>query len=186
MEVETMQEGDGCMPMIPMSIVGLQMNPSGTSVVVLAESINADRMLPILIGPAEAQAIAVAVAGIEMPRPGTHDLMLSVMEKLDSRLLKVAVVELVEGTFHAELSIESHSGLCNVSARPSDALALAVRTHVPIYVQSTVMAEAAVDVHRDSDQPLSDEEIDKVVDEFHELLSTAMPEDFVDPEEDVS
>jgi bifunctional DNase/RNase len=174
------------MSMIPVIIVGLQLNPSGTSVVVLAESADAARMLPIMIGPAEAQAIAVAVAGIEMPRPGTHDLMLTVMEKSDSRLLKVAVTELVEGTFHAELFIETHSGLCNVSARPSDALALAVRTDVPISVHSTVMTEAAVDVQRDSDQPLSDDEIDKVVHEFHELLSTAMPEDFVDPDEGVS
>jgi bifunctional DNase/RNase len=174
------------MSMIPMLIVGLQMNPSGTSVVVLAESSNAERMLPILIGPAEAQAIAIAVAGIELPRPGTHDLMLAVMDRLESRLLKVAVTELIEGTFHAELFIDSHGESCSVSARPSDALALAVRTDVPIYVHSTVLSEAAVDVQRDSDQPLSDEEIDKVVEEFHELLSTARPEDFVEPDEGVT
>lgn len=169
------------MSLVEVRIVGLQLNPAGTSVVILAESGSVGRALPILIGTVEAQAIAIAVAGIEVPRPGTHDLLLAVVDELDARLEEVAVTELVEGTFYAELFIESPTGLRGVSARPSDALALAVRTGVPIHVHSAVLDDAAVDVRRDDDAPLSDAQIDAVVEEFQRLLRTVTPEDFADP-----
>lgn len=169
------------MSMVPVTIVGLQLNPTAASVVVLAERADSPRVLPILIGPAEAQAIALGVAGIEPPRPGTHDLMLAVLDDVDCRLEEIAVTELVDSTFHAELFLESPQGLRRVSARPSDALALAVRVDVPIHVHSGVLDEAAVELDHPHDEPLTDEEIDEVVDEFHQLLANAGPEDFVDP-----
>lgn len=169
------------MSMVRVTIVGLQLNPDAASVVVLAESTDADRVLPIFIGPAEAQAIATAVAGVELPRPMTHDLMVTLLGALDSRLEEVAVTELVDGTFHAELFVESPDGLVNVSARPSDAIALAVRTDVPVFVHADVLAEAAVVIDRDVSEPLSDEQIDAVVHEFQQLLERVTPADFTDP-----
>lgn len=173
------------MSMVPVTIVGLQLNPSDASVVVLAESSDAARVLPILIGPAEARAIAVAVAGIELPRPGTHDLMLAVLEDVSCWLEEIVVTDLVDGTFHAELSVESPGGRRHVSARPSDAIALAVRAEVPIHVESDVLEAAAVSIEHEAGEPLSDEEIDSVVDEFHQLLEDVGPEHFADPPTDV-
>lgn len=172
------------MSMVPVTIVGLQLNPNEASVVVLAESSDASRVLPILIGPAEARAIAIAVAGIELPRPGTHDLMLAVLEDVSCRLEEIAVTELIDGTFYAEVSVESHAGRRRVSARPSDAIALAVRVDAPIHVHSGVLDAAAVSIEHEAGEPLSSEEIDAVVDEFHQLLEDASPEDFVDPPPD--
>lgn len=172
------------MSMVPVTIVGIQLDPASTSVVLLAESPDARRVLPILIGPSEARAIAMAVAGLEPPRPGTHDLLLAVLAEVGCRLEDVAITELVDGTFHAELFVESAEGLRCVSARPSDAMALAVRTAAPIHVRAEVFDEAGIDVERQPGADLSDEEIEQVVSEFRSLLADADPEDLIDPGRD--
>lgn len=172
------------MSTVPVMIVGIQLDPSSGSAVVLAENQSAHRVLPIIIGPAEAQAIVLGLAGAELPRPGTHDLMMSVLDEVDCRLEEVAVTELVDGTFHAELFLEASDGLHRVSARPSDALALAVRCSAPIHVSADVLELAGVEIERDDDaEPLSDEEIDRAVAEFRELLATADPGDITAPPE---
>lgn len=167
---------------VAVHIVGLQLDPSsGAPVVLLAESDTPTRVLPILIGPFEAQAIAVALAGLTPPRPATHDLMTAVIDHLDSRLEEVVVTELVDGVFLAELFIEAPSGLHRISARPSDGIALAVRAGVPIHVSIALLDVAAIAVQRDSADPFSDDEIDAIVDDFHTFLSTARPSDFDQP-----
>lgn len=167
----------------PVEIVGVQLNPVGTSVVVLRAANHAERLLPILIGPAEATSIAIAMAEIDVPRPGTHDLLLTVLERIGARLERVTITELVEGTFHAELSVDAPRGRRRIDARPSDALALAVRTGVPIRVDPAVLTQAGVEVARDRDEPMTDAEIDEVTDRFRELLASATPEDFEDPDD---
>ena len=169
--------------MVPVQIVGLQLDPaSGVSVVLLRAPSDPDRVLPILIGPAEAQSIAIAVSGVELPRPGTHDLMATLLERTDARLEEVVVTELVDGTFHAELFLETTAGLRRVSCRPSDAIALAVRVDAPVAVNEDVLAEAAVAVEHDVGEPFSEDDIDRIVDEFHEFLATADPSDFAPDE----
>ncbi len=165
--------------MVPVQIVGLQLDPgSGVSVVLLRAPTDPDRVLPILIGPAEAQSIAIAVSGVELPRPGSHDLMAALLEHTDSQLEEVVVTELVEGTFHAELFLETPAGLRRVSCRPSDAIALAIRVEAPVAVNVDVLDAAAVSVEHESGEPFTEEDIDRIVDEFHEFLSTADPADF--------
>lgn len=165
--------------MVPVHIVGLQLEPvSGSSVVLLGESTTPTRVLPILIGPAEARSIAFAVAGHVPPRPGTHDLMVDVIEHVGSRLEEVSVTELAGGTFFAELFVEAPSGLHRISARPSDGIALAVRTGAPISVHPDVLDAAAVAVRHQTDDPFSEEEIDDIVDRFQGFLETAQPSDF--------
>jgi bifunctional DNase/RNase len=165
--------------MIGVQIVGLQLDPEfGVPVILLAESDSPTRVLPILVGPAEAQSIALAVTGIKPARPGTHDLMATVLDAADCRLEEVAVTELTSGTFFAELFVETPAGLKRISSRPSDGIALAVRVGAPIVVNADVLEEAAINVSHEPAAPFSDEEIDAIVAEFQRSLATVQPSDF--------
>ena len=102
-------------------------------------------LLPIWIGPLEAQNIAVAMAGEKPPRPLTPDLLLSVLEMLGGKLKRVEITELKDGTYFARLVIEHRGIEYEIDARPSDAIALALRTDAPIYVDEKLLEEAAVE-----------------------------------------
>ena len=167
--------------MVNVTIVGLQLAPdTAASVVLLGESAAPDRVLPILIGPAEAQAIAIGLSGFTPPRPLTHDLLVALADASDSRVEQVAITELVDGVFHADLFVETPSGLRRVSARPSDAIAIAVRVECPIVVATAVLSEAAVEVDREPSESFSDEEIDSIVADFQRRLDSIEPSDFAD------
>ncbi len=164
--------------MVPVEILGMQLDHDiGASVVLLGESNEITRVLPIFIGPAEATAIAIGLADVSPPRPGTHDLLLDVMAASGSRLLAVEVVGLEHGTFLAELEVETPAGVRRIDSRPSDAIALAVRLDVPIMAAVDVLDEAAVVVEPE-DASLSEEEIERAVAEFHSFLESAEPADF--------
>lgn len=164
---------------VPVQIVGVRVDPvSGTSAVLLGEAEELTRVLPIMIGSTEAQAIAFALAGAVPSRPSTHDLATTLMALAGSRLDEVVVTELLDGVFFAELFVEVSNGMESVSARPSDGIALAVRAGAPIFVHSRVLDEAAVPVEPAAAGPLSDEEIDRAVHEFQKLLETTSPSDF--------
>ncbi len=125
-------------------ILGLSPSPSspGAYTLILKET-EGDRRLPIIIGQFEAQAIALELEGIKPPRPLTHDLVKNVLESLGTNLSDVIISELREGTFFARLNVEGNSSSHEIDARPSDAIAIAIRFGVPIYVAETVMEEAA-------------------------------------------
>ena len=99
---------------------------------------NGNRRLPIIIGAFEAQSIALEMEGIKPPRPLTHDLMKSIIDSLGSDLVEITISELRDGTFYAKISVDSQE----IDARPSDAIALAVRYGSPIFVSDKVMDEA--------------------------------------------
>ncbi len=154
--------------------VDLQTN---VPVLLLEESGGQGRSLPIFIGTPEATAIAYATQGIEVPRPLTHDLLADVIDALDAEVEEVVITELDGSTFYAELRIRRADGLTVVSARPSDAVALAVRTGAPLFVSDELMdAEGVVlppEVDEDEEAPA-----EEVVEEFREFLDTIRPEDF--------
>jgi bifunctional DNase/RNase len=170
--------------MVPVLIVGIRIDPLlGTSAVLLGEHGNLTRVLPIMIGAVEAQAIAVSLADDAPPRPGTHDLAVALIVAGGMRLDEVVVTELRDGVFFAEVFVESSAGMVSVSARPSDAIALAVRVGTPIFVNAAVLNDASVSIDHTSSDPLSDGEIDVIVDEFQRFLETATTSDFeVSPE----
>ena len=113
-------------------------------IVVLKEK-NGDRQIPIVIGFMEASSIKMKISGIEVPRPMTHDLLVSVMDALDGRLERLLLDKLVSNTFHAKLEVRDHNGkLKLIDARPSDGIALAVRLKVPIYVDDDVIEKASL------------------------------------------
>lgn len=111
-------------------------------VIVLREK-GGNRRLPIIIGFLEASSIKMKVSGMQPPRPLTHDLLKSVIENLEGKLEKVVVDKLQDNTFHAKLIIKQDGKIKTVDARPSDSIALAVRTKAPIFVEEEVLEQAS-------------------------------------------
>ena len=131
--------------MVEVTVEGLALDATtGSPVVRLVERGKTGRELPIWIGPFEAQAIAIEMQGVPPPRPLTHDLMKQLVERLGGRLIRVEITDLRDATYFATLHIEGPGGRdLPVDARPSDAIALALRLHGPILVEEGVFAKAA-------------------------------------------
>ena len=120
-------------------------SPSKGYAVLLKET-EGPRSLPIIVGSAEAQSIALYLEGVEMPRPMTHDLLINVLETLESEINRISIARMSNGTFFAEIEITNvQVGEIAIDARPSDAIAIALRTLTPIYVSDEVMDSAGVD-----------------------------------------
>ncbi len=129
---------------IQCEILGLSSSPStGGAYAILLKEVNGNRRLPIIIGAFEAQAIALEIEGIKPPRPLTHDLLKSLVDNLGATVLEVIIDELRDNTFYAKIVIEVATLTNEIDSRPSDAIALAVRTEVPIYVAESVLQTAA-------------------------------------------
>jgi uncharacterized protein len=127
---------------VQVEIMGLAASPaSGGAYALILKEVSGSRRLPIIIGAFEAQAIALEMEGIKPPRPLTHDLIKNIIDTLGVTLHDVMISELRDGTFYARLSLNSLS--TEIDSRPSDAIALAVRYGVPIFVSELVMTEAA-------------------------------------------
>jgi bifunctional DNase/RNase len=140
-------------------ILGLSTNPaSGGAYALILREVQGNRRLPIIIGQAEAQSIALEMEGIKPPRPLTHDLMKNIITAFGAELTDVYIDELRDGTFFAKLNIDSQQ----IDSRPSDAIALAVRYGVQIFVSAAVMEEAAfVPEDEDDDQPSAQQQAQK-------------------------
>lgn len=161
--------------MVEMELVGVRVElPSNTPIVLLREVDGDERMLPIFIGGPEATAIALALDEVETPRPMTHDLLKTVLEDLGATLERVIVTDLQEGTFFAELQLTRTEGDMQLSCRPSDAIALAVRTGSPIFAKEAVLEEVAFNVDDEADGPGAEQ----VVEEFKEFIENVDPDDF--------
>ena len=129
---------------VQVEILGLSSTPSaGGAYAILLKEVYGTRRLPIIIGAFEAQAIALEMEGIKPPRPLTHDLLKSTIDNLGASVQEVIIDELKENTFYAKIILEVSSLTNDIDSRPSDAIALAVRTQAPIYVNEEVMNIAA-------------------------------------------
>jgi bifunctional DNase/RNase len=126
--------------MIPVKVDQLFFSNMGF--VVLLKGTNDERSLPIFIGAAEAQAIAIQINKVTVPRPMTHDLLKKVLDYVEYRLKRIEVTELKQGTFYARLILERDGSEQHMDSRPSDAIALALRFAAPVLVAETVMDEA--------------------------------------------
>ncbi len=132
------------MQKIQCEILGLSASPSTTGTyAILLKEINGNRRLPIIIGQAEAQAIALEIEGFKPLRPLTHDLMKQIIDNLGAAVLEIIVDELRDNTFYAKIILEVSGFTNEIDSRPSDAIALAVRTQSPIYVADSVLEIAA-------------------------------------------
>ena len=147
-------------------VVGVRVEMPSNSPIVLLREVTGDRYLPIWIGAVEATAIAFAQQGVVPPRPLTHDLLKDVLEATGNDLSEVRITEMREGVFYATLVFSSG---VEVSARPSDSIALALRTGTRILCSDDVLDEAGLEV-----PPEQDDEVEK----FREFLDSVSPEDF--------
>jgi bifunctional DNase/RNase len=139
---------------VQVDILGLSTSQSaGGAYALILKEINGPRRLPIIIGAFEAQSIALEMEGIKPPRPLTHDLLKNVIDSLGTSVSEVFINELRDGTFYARITLDSQE----IDSRPSDAIALAVRCSVPIYVADKVMQEAAFIPESEDPDRLPDE-----------------------------
>ena len=120
--------------------------PPSKGYAVLLQEKDSNRSLPIIVGSNEAQAIALYLEGVDMPRPMTHDLLINVLDSLESDIRQVTIARMKNGTFFAEIDVSnSKVGDIIIDSRPSDAIAIALRTMTPIYVSDEVMERAGID-----------------------------------------
>jgi bifunctional DNase/RNase len=150
-----------------LALVGVRVELPNNQPIVLLKEVEGDRYLPVWIGAVEATAIAFAQQGIEPARPMTHDLLKDALEATGAQLTSIRITELRDGIYYALLVFASG---VEVSARPSDAVALAVRVGVPMYAAEQVLEEAGIAVE--------EEEQEEEVEKFREFLDTITPEDF--------
>ncbi|MHB1503847.1 MAG: bifunctional nuclease family protein [Acidimicrobiales bacterium] len=148
---------------------------SNTPVLLLAETTGIGRTLPIFVGAPEATAIAFAIQGIVPPRPMTHDLLVEVVSSLGARVERIVITELREKTYYAELHLRQATELVVVSSRPSDAVALAVRTGSPMFVADDLMDTEGIVLPEEEEEQSNPEEL---VGEFRQFLDSIRPEDF--------
>jgi len=159
--------------LIPMEVIGVRVEMPSNQPIVLLKEIDGARFLPIWVGAVEATAIAFAQQGVEPPRPLTHDLMTNLVTLLDATLTAVHLTEIKEGIFYATMLLrDSNGGQLTISARPSDAIALAVRSHSNILATEELLAEIGIEI------PQGDGE-NQEVEKFREFLDQINPEDFV-------
>ena len=130
--------------MIEVAVDSVQASLISNTRVVLLRQKGTERFLPILVGPFEAEAIAIRMGKTKPPRPLTHDLLQSMISTLGAAISYILVNDLSNGTFYARIMLETNGGRLDVDSRPSDAIALAVRANVPIYVAEEVMREASI------------------------------------------
>jgi uncharacterized protein len=138
--------------------------------VVILKDMDGAHYLPILIGPFEATAIALALEGAPVPRPLSHDLMRSILETLDARLEQVVIHDIKDSTFFAKLVVRADGEISEIDARPSDGIALALRAQAPIFVSDKIVLEEA----NSDKRPINDNEMAR----FKKFLDDLKPSDF--------
>jgi bifunctional DNase/RNase len=154
-----------------MELVGVRIELPTNQPIVLLRETGGLRYLPIWIGATEATAIAFALEGVQPQRPLTHDLLRDVTAGLGATLERVVVNDLREGIYYADLVLTGDRGEVVISARPSDAIALAARTEASLFASEEVLEEAGVEIKEDDDEEAE-------VERFREFLDTVQPEDF--------
>lgn len=160
--------------MIPVEVVGVRIEMPSNQPIVLLKEIDGARFLPIWVGAVEATAIAFAQQGVIPPRPLTHDLMKELLEKLDGTLHEVHLTELRDGVFYADLVLKNSQLLeVVISARPSDAIALALRTQSAILATEELLTQAGIEMPEEESSHANEE-----VERFREFLDQINPEDF--------
>ena len=130
--------------LVEMAIDSVRVSLMSQHRIVVLKDIASARFLPIWIGPFEADAITIEMQGVEVTRPLTHDLLKSMIEKLGAQVERVTITDLRNDTFYAEIGLQTDGRRMEVDSRPSDAIALAVRTRVPIFVSSDVLEQAGI------------------------------------------
>jgi bifunctional DNase/RNase len=155
-----------------MVIYGVSFDMVGKQPIVLLKTIDGNKFLPIWIGHPEAAAILMKLQGATTPRPMTHDLISEMINEFDAQCTRVSVTELKDNTFYASITLRVNGQEIEIDSRPSDALAVAVRTSAPIFAAEDVISESAIEFEHEA------EDTEEVVDQFKRFLDEVTPEDF--------
>jgi bifunctional DNase/RNase len=159
--------------LIPMEVIGVRVEMPSNQPIVLLKEIDGSRFLPIWVGAVEATAIAFVQQGVEPPRPLTHDLMNNLLDLLDATVTAVHLTEIKDGIFYATMHLRDRdSNQLTISARPSDAIALALRSHSNILATEELLDEIGIEIPQGEGE---NQEVEK----FREFLDQINPEDFV-------
>jgi bifunctional DNase/RNase len=164
--------------MVEMTIYGVSFDLVGKQPIVLLKTADGNKFLPIWIGQPEAAAILMKLQGASAPRPLTHDLLVNMLGELEVEIVRVTVTELRENTFHASITVAQNGNEIEVDSRSSDAIAVAVRAHAPIFAADAVIEESAIEFEGEE---VNEEEI---IDEFKSFLDRVSAEDFAEVEEE--
>ncbi len=164
--------------MLEVRLSALRVDLPTNTPVVLLEEVAGERSLPIFIGAPEATAIAYAIQHVEVPRPMTHDLMKDLVEVCGMSVERVVITEIRERTFFAVIHLRQDGKALELSARPSDAIALATRTGSPLYVEDELMEAAGVVIEEEIEADGPEENPDELVGQFRDFLDQVRPEDF--------
>ena len=155
-----------------MVIYGVSFDVIGKQPIVLLKTVEGNRFLPIWIGHPEAAAILIKLQGTSLPRPMTHDLLTSVIGQFHAEVSRITVTELKESTFYARLTLMKDGEEVDIDSRPSDALALAVRTDAPIFASTELIDENAIEFEREVD------DTEEIIEGFRDFLEGVTPDDF--------
>ena len=155
-----------------MVIYGVSFDMVGKQPIVLLKTVDGNRFLPIWIGHPEAAAILMKLQGATTPRPMTHDLISELINELDAQCTRVSVTELKDNTFYASITLRVNGQEVEIDSRPSDALAVAVRTSAPIFAADDVIEESSIEFEHEV------EDTEEVVEKFKDFLDEVSPEDF--------
>ena len=178
--------------MIEMTVDSIRVSLMNYQRVVILKEKSAERYLPIWIGPSEADAIAVKLQGVSVPRPLTHDLLCSVIDALGANINSIVVSDLKNDTFYAKILLSIDGEQMEIDSRPSDALALAVRVSVPIFAEESVLDKAGILLDRETGKPLSsadgttgesdtqlsEDDMKKMSPAFYDFINTLDLDDF--------
>lgn len=143
--------------------------------VVILKDADGKRYLPILIGPFEATAIALALEGTPVPRPLSHDLMKTIIESLQAKVIRIVIHDIHDNTFYAKVVLDAGNGAIEIDARPSDSIALALRTSSPIFVSERIILEETV-----VDKSAEEQDVKK----FKKYIDNLKPGDFLKGKDD--
>jgi len=155
--------------MIEVKVVNVAIDANSKMPVIVLKEKTGEKTLPIWIGLFEAQAIALALENVKPPRPLTHDLAKSLIEKLKGKVDRVVISDLRNNTFYAQILIKKNGESIKVDSRPSDAIALALRLNVPIFINEIVLDKVSI-----GGKPIGEDELE----EFRKRLKDLKPEDF--------
>ena len=154
---------------ISVEVSSIRLEEETETPIMLLQKPNTNKVLPIWIGTIEAVSIAYAQEGFVHPRPQTHDLLLNILDSLNAKILDVSITDIHDKTFFAEIKLSTHEGELTLSSRPSDAIALALRSSAEIFVENSVFNDNYIEIYDE----------DKVdIEEFSQFIDNVSPEDF--------
>lgn len=154
---------------ISVEVSSIRLEEETETPIMLLQKPNTNKVLPIWIGTIEAVSIAYAQEGFVHPRPQTHDLLLNILDSLNAKILEVSITDIHDKTYFAEIKLSTHEGELTLSSRPSDAIALALRSSAEIFVENSLFNNNFIEIY---DENMVD------IDEFSQFINDVSPEDF--------